>query len=90
MIRLTCNLTDICYTRQESYFTYGSTEAPSPVNHDIHFRPGIGANGEETYTPRTLIYDLKGGFGGLKKLGGLYEQQQLDLGQKDGTAQDIW
>lgn len=44
---------------QESYFTYGD-EAPSIVNHDINFRSGIGADGSETYTPRALIYDLKG------------------------------
>lgn len=61
------------WNAQESYFTYDSIQAP--VDHDVHFRPGIGARGEETYTPRTLIYDLKGGFGGLRKWGGLYDQQ---------------
>ena len=70
------HLTYTCPTpRQESYFTYDSTQASSPVDHDVHFRPGLGARGEETYTPRTLIYDLKGGFGGLRKWGGLYDQQ---------------
>jgi hypothetical protein len=43
------------------------------VDHDIHFRPGIGADGTETFTPRTLIYDLKGGFGSLRKINALYE-----------------
>jgi hypothetical protein len=57
---------------QESYFTY-SSDQESLVNHDIHFRPGIGADGTETFTPRTLIYDLKGGFGSLKKINALYE-----------------
>jgi len=47
---------------QESYFTYSENEQ-SVVDHDVHFRPGIGADGHETYTPRTIIYDLKGGFG---------------------------
>ena len=60
---------------QESYFTYDPSTPLSPVDHDIHFRPGVNAKGEETYTPRTLIYDLKGGFGGLRKWGGLYDQQ---------------
>ncbi len=50
----------------------------------------IGAKGEETYTPRTLIYDLKGGFGGLKKWGGLYDQQQLDVGQANERAKSVW
>lgn len=63
------------WNTQESYFTYDSIQTSSPVDHDIHFRPGIGARGEETYTPRTLVYDLKGGFGGLRKWGGLYDQQ---------------
>ena len=75
---------------QESYFTYDDKQAPSIVNHDIHFRPGIGAKGEETFTPRTLIYDLKGGFGGLRKWGGLYDQQQLDDSARNGVAQGVW
>ena len=28
----------------------------------------------ETFTPRTLIYDLKGGFGTLRKIGKLWEE----------------
>ncbi|KAF8864127.1 tubulin nucleotide-binding domain-like protein [Acephala macrosclerotiorum] len=60
------------WNTQESYFTY-SAEQESLVDHDIHFRPGIGADGSETFTPRTLIYDLKGGFGTLKKINALYE-----------------
>ncbi|CZR54439.1 related to beta tubulins [Phialocephala subalpina] len=60
------------WNTQESYFTY-SADQESLVDHDIHFRPGIGADGNETFTPRTLIYDLKGGFGTLKKINALYE-----------------
>lgn len=59
--------------RQESYFTYAPSP-DSPVNHDIHWRPGLSADGHtETYTPRTVIYDLKGGFGSLRKLNALYD-----------------
>jgi len=61
--------------QQESYFTYSSNEE-SLVDHDIHFRPGIGADGTETFTPRTLIYDLKGGFGSLRKINALYEIEE--------------
>lgn len=74
---------------QESYFTFDSTQPSSLVDHDVHFRPGIGARGEETFTPRTLIYDLKGGFGGLRKWGGLYDQQISG----DGVAEEgrgVW
>ncbi|KAL2220892.1 tubulin domain-containing protein [Thermoascus aurantiacus ATCC 26904] len=63
---------------QESYFTYNEEEE-SPVNHDVHFRPGIGADGTETFTPRTIIYDLKGGFGSLRKYNALYELEDPDV-----------
>ena len=75
---------------QESYFTYDSTQPLSPVDHDIHFRAGIGARGEETFTPRTLIYDLKGGFGSLRKWGGLYDQQRLEAGQTNEGVKGVW
>jgi hypothetical protein len=65
---------------QESYFTY-SADQESLVDHDIHFRPGIGADGSETFTPRTLIYDLKGGFGTLKKINALYEIDEPPVSQ---------
>lgn len=45
------------------------------MDHDVHFRPGYGVGGIETFTPRTLIYDLKGGFGALRKYNALYESQ---------------
>ncbi|CZT19797.1 related to Protein DML1 [Ramularia collo-cygni] len=70
---------------QESYFTYG-TEEESPVDHDVSFRPGIGADGAETYTPRTLIYDLKGAFGTLRRENALYELQQ----QENPAQQNQW
>ncbi|KAI9050043.1 hypothetical protein LZ554_006188 [Drepanopeziza brunnea f. sp. 'monogermtubi'] len=63
------------WNTQESYFTYSKDEE-SLVDHDIHFRPGLGADGSETFTPRTLIYDLKGGFGSLRKINALYEIEE--------------
>ncbi|KAB8296846.1 hypothetical protein EYC80_002257 [Monilinia laxa] len=60
------------WNAQESYFTY-SADQESIVDHDVNFRPGIGADGTETFTPRTLIYDLKGGFGSLRKINALYQ-----------------
>ncbi|KAL6720409.1 lumenal Hsp70 protein [Lecanora helva] len=65
-------------------------QTPLAIDHDVHFRPGVGAGGEETFTPRTLIYDLKGGFGGLRKWGGLYEQQQLDDGESSREDPGVW
>ncbi|KAI0997660.1 hypothetical protein K3495_g10527 [Podosphaera aphanis] len=57
---------------QESYFTY-SEDQDAIIDHDTHFRTGIGSDGSETFTPRTVIYDLKGGFGSLRKINALYE-----------------
>ncbi|RYO74789.1 hypothetical protein DL766_006415 [Monosporascus sp. MC13-8B] len=67
----------------ESYFTYGPEEE-SPVDHDVHFRPGLGADGTETFMPRTVIYDLKGGFGSLRKINALY-----DAGD-DPSSSSLW
>ncbi|KAH9900551.1 tubulin domain-containing protein [Xylariomycetidae sp. FL2044] len=71
------------WNTQESYFTYGADQE-SPVDHDIHFRPGIGTDGTDTYMPRTVIYDLKGGFGTLKKLNSLYDVSE------DATSTTLW
>ncbi|KAF2160933.1 hypothetical protein M409DRAFT_28539 [Zasmidium cellare ATCC 36951] len=73
------------WNTQESYFTY-SGEEEFPVNHDISFRPGIGADGAETYTPRTLIYDLKGAFGTLRRENALYQLEQ----QEHPPSQGPW
>ncbi|RDA93344.1 hypothetical protein CP533_0325 [Ophiocordyceps camponoti-saundersi (nom. inval.)] len=58
---------------QESYFTYDEDQPPSPVDHNIHWRAGIGHDGRETFLPRTVIYDLKGAFGSLRKINALYD-----------------
>ena len=74
---------EINASTQESYFTYGSEEE-SPVNHDIHFRAGIAPDGSDTFTPRTLIYDLKGSFGSMRRINALYEAEDdinVDVGR---------
>ena len=55
------------------------------VDHDVHFRGGIGADGSETFTPRTVIYDLKGGFGTLRKYNALYE-----LSEDNSASHGLW
>ncbi|KAH6644632.1 protein DML1 [Boeremia exigua] len=62
------------WNTQESYFTY-PPEPESAVNHDIHFRAGIAPDGSDTFTPRALIYDLKGAFGSMRKTNALYEAE---------------
>lgn len=54
------------------------------MNHDISFRPGLGADGSETYTPRTLIYDLKGAFGTLRRENALYQLERQENPQSQG------
>ncbi|OAQ31328.1 tubulin nucleotide-binding domain-like protein [Linnemannia elongata AG-77] len=79
------------WNTQEAHFNYqqpGDEEetAPELVNHDCLYRIGMTSKGVETYTPRALIFDLKGGFGSINKYK-LYEtpsaqdryQQQYDL-----------
>ncbi|KXS11637.1 tubulin nucleotide-binding domain-like protein [Gonapodya prolifera JEL478] len=40
---------------------------------DVLFREGQDpATGQETYTPRTVVFDTRDGFGGLSETGGLY------------------
>ncbi|GAO51191.1 hypothetical protein G7K_5302-t1 [Saitoella complicata NRRL Y-17804] len=60
------------WNAQETYFTYDGQDE-SLVDHDVHWRGGEGAHGEETFTPRVLIYDLRGGFGSMKKINEMYE-----------------
>lgn len=69
---------------QESYFTYGGQEA-SPVDHDILFRPGVGADGADTYTPRTIVYDFKAKWGSLRRLNALY-----DVGEEREWERGTW
>lgn len=77
------------WNTQESYFTYDDSQGLSPVNPNIHFRAGCGPKGEDTFTPRTLIYDLKGGFGSMRKGAGLYEDDGKDEGAR-GNMKNVW
>ncbi|KAK9464389.1 tubulin domain-containing protein [Lipomyces arxii] len=62
------------FNAQETYFTFD--DKISPVDHNISFRAGFGSDGvTETFTPRCLLWDLKGGFGSLKKYNSLYEDK---------------
>ncbi|KAK4123535.1 tubulin nucleotide-binding domain-like protein [Parathielavia appendiculata] len=73
------------WNTQESYFTYFPDQPDSPVDHDIHFRPGLAPDGTETYMPRTVIYDLKGAFGTLRKINALY-----DVNDDSAPPQALW
>jgi hypothetical protein len=70
------------WNAQESYFTYGDQEE-SPVDHDVHFRSGVGADGADTYLPRVVIYDFKSSFGTLRRINELYEVLHDDAGRSN-------
>ncbi|KAG9293707.1 hypothetical protein G9A89_019044 [Geosiphon pyriformis] len=63
------------WNTQEAYFTYDDTLAQEEpeILHDVMFRTGITPRGIETYSPRLMIFDLKGGFGSLRKINHVYE-----------------
>jgi hypothetical protein len=72
------------YLFKEAAFDYEDTNERPVIEHDVHFRAGEGEGGVQTYTPRTVIYDLKGGFGSLRKVNTLYsgtEEEKLAGGQ---------
>ncbi|PNY24246.1 Protein DML1 [Tolypocladium capitatum] len=73
------------WNAQESYFTYGD-QGKSPIDHNVHWRGGIGQDGSETFLPRTVIYDLKGGFGSLRKINTLYDATS----ESNAAADSLW
>lgn len=87
------SLTHVCPLRaQESYFTYADNDE-ALVNHDIHWRPGIATDGSESFMPRTVVYDLKGGFGSLKKINALYDivdEGHNNTSQNSAAASSLW
>ena len=59
---------------QESSFCYGpSSSFQQEINHDVLFREGLTLQGQQTYTPRLLIFDLKGSLRNLPRYGTLYQ-----------------
>lgn len=57
---------------QDSSFVFDPKSSTLELNHDVMFREGLTHRGEVTYTPRLLIFDLKGSLGSLRQEGILY------------------
>ncbi|CAK7309925.1 Protein misato homolog 1 [Vulpes lagopus] len=53
-------------------------EPPGELSPDVLYRAGRTPHGQETYTPRLILMDLKGSLSSLKQEGGLYSDRQLD------------
>lgn len=59
---------------QESSFCYDpSVSFQQEINHDVLFREGLTLLGDQTYTPRLLMFDLKGSLKNLPRYGTLYQ-----------------
>ncbi|XP_025770992.1 protein misato homolog 1 isoform X4 [Puma concolor] len=56
----------------------GAKEPPGELCPDVLYRTGRTPHGQETYTPRLILMDLKGSLSSLKQEGGLYGDRQLD------------
>lgn len=64
---LPAHLSSQFFNTQTGYFNY-SPSAPEPlVDHDISWQEGVDGRGQERYTPRWLVYDVKDGFEGLRR-----------------------
>nr|XP_037851620.1 protein misato homolog 1 isoform X4 [Chlorocebus sabaeus] len=53
-------------------------ESPGELCPDVLYRTGRTLHGQDTYTPRLILMDLKGSLSSLKGEGGLYRDKQLD------------
>ncbi|XP_023409823.1 protein misato homolog 1 isoform X12 [Loxodonta africana] len=53
-------------------------EPPGELCPDVLYRTGRTVHGQDTYTPRLILMDLKGSLSSLKQEGGLYRDKQLD------------
>ncbi|XP_068934190.1 protein misato homolog 1 isoform X2 [Petaurus breviceps papuanus] len=56
----------------------GVKELPGELCPDVLYRAGQTLHGQETYTPRLILMDLKGSLNSLKQEGGLYQDKHLD------------
>lgn len=59
-----------CYDPKEVYFR--------EINHDCLYRSGITLTGQETFTPRAVLFDLKGSLGALPQFSSLYDTGSID------------
>nr|CAG8449247.1 138_t:CDS:10 [Entrophospora candida] len=78
------------WNTQDSYFSYDLENTHEPgILHDVLYRSGITQKGTETYMPRLLVYDLKGGFGSIRKMNKLYEEDLSD-NKEEIQQNQIW
>lgn len=89
------HLTTHFYNAQESYFVFNEKDAHtrSHVDPTVLFKAGVATDRRTpTFTPRALIWDMRGGYGSLKRSNGLYNEDYT--GHHDPTelqtASQVW
>ncbi|KAF7238611.1 hypothetical protein EYD10_14782 [Varanus komodoensis] len=65
---------------QEASFCFdpAAAESEEGIHHDVLFRTGKTLQGQETYTPRLILMDLKGSLSSLKQEGSLYQDEKTN------------
>lgn len=82
------HLTTHFYNAQDSYFVYGGNEV-SHVDPAVLFKTGMSTDKRTTtFTPRALIWDMRGGYGSLKKTNILYPGALDNLDISSNT--EVW
>jgi hypothetical protein len=67
---------------QNASFVYHPSQlvTPKEINNDVLFREGLNLMNEVTYTPRLILFDLKGSLNSLKQFGTLYDVNDHEEG----------
>ena len=81
------------WNEQQSYFSYDAPEREGDrderdeplVDHDISFKAGRGVHGDDTYSPRAILFETQQEFGSLRKLNPLYESLDPEDPSQLGT-----
>ncbi|XP_059121625.1 protein misato homolog 1 isoform X2 [Peromyscus eremicus] len=68
------------WNQQDAALRYSmdGEESPGELCPDVLYRTGRTLHGQETYTPRLILMDLKGSLNTLKEEGALYKDRQLE------------
>lgn len=63
--------------------TAGRDDDEPLIDHDVSFQAGQTLTGQDTYNPRTIIFETEQEFGALSKLNALYESFPSNSGERN-------
>ncbi|VVT46227.1 uncharacterized protein SAPINGB_P001109 [Magnusiomyces paraingens] len=87
------HLTTHFYNAQNSYFAYNDSDigTRSFVEPSVLFRQGLGTDHKtQTFTPRAIIWDMRGGFGAMKKSNPIYNYEKVEMNYGVADEFDLW